>query len=340
MQLKKNAELIENYWHFGCHVDELREEGDYLLYNLDGLDVAIYHDGKEIIAFDNRCPHRGTKFFDTSHGSMKAVCKYHGWSFTGGKLIIPIEEELLADLCNKPTLNRFQTDLCGTFLFFAIRPNISILEQLGEELFSIIESISFDCTKRRDLNQYLYECPWQVSIENALEPEHLPYVHSNTLNKLALTNCRNRFWGLNSGVYFDIGDTASNKGLQRLGRFYDRGNHMHPGYMSIYLFPFSFISSTAGTSYSIQSFFPKSNEETWFTSRLYSVILSDPRHQGADQMLINAAIDMNHRVFQEDHDICKRINRESWLRSLSGPLYKSEEKVLAFRRQLFTTVCQ
>lgn len=337
MQIKSVAEFIENYWHFGCHSDDLRNEGDYLLLKIGSQDVVLYHDGIEVIAFDNRCPHRGTRFFDSPGGNTKAVCKYHGWHFSKGKLVIPLQNELMPNSCTQPELNRFKTEWCGTFLFFSISPINSLINQLGDELFSILESISFDCQQRRDINQYIYECPWQVSIENALEPQHLPYIHPKTLNRLNLINCKNRFWGANSGVYFDIGDSVTQRGLERMGRFYDRGKYMHPGYMSLYLFPFSFISSTAGTSYSIQSFFPRSENETWFISRLYSVILRDTRYVEPDIALINAAIEMNRLVFQEDQEICKRITYDAWIGALNSPLYISEEKILAFRRQLLST---
>ncbi len=333
MHLLGDAELIESHWHFGCHSDELRKEGDYLLYRIGQYDVALYHDGKEVVAFDNQCPHRGARFFDAPIGSARAVCQYHGWSFTEGRLVIPFEGDLMPG-CPKPQLNRYRTEWCGTLLFFSIDPKAGLIEQLGEDLFALLESLSFDFRTRKDLNQYVYECPWQVSVENALEPQHLPYVHTETLNKLELINCRNRFWGANSGVYFEIGDVAIQKSLSRIVRFYDCGNDVHPGYMSLYLFPFCFISSTAGTSYSVQSFFPRAEGGTWFASRLYSVRLSDPRHEAADAALISATMETNRRVFEEDHAICKRISQNAWKRSLDGPLYLIEEKVLTFRKLL------
>jgi phenylpropionate dioxygenase-like ring-hydroxylating dioxygenase large terminal subunit len=334
-QFKNNSELIERYWHFGCLSNELCKEGDYLLYKLEKFDVVLYYDGKEIVAFDNRCPHRGTHFFEAQTGSERAVCKYHGWSFTSGRIVIPMEAELRPD-CPTPQLNRYRTEWCGTFLFFSIDPSVELEQQLGEELYSLIESLSFDCVSRKDLNQYIYECPWQVCIENALEPQHLPYVHKETLNKLDLINCRNHYWGPNSGVYFDIGNASLLRALKRICKYYDLGRDVHPGYMSLFLFPFGFISSTAGTSYSVQTFFPRTGGGTWFTSRLYSVRLSAPSYGAADSELLKAAIEMNRRVFEEDHEICKRISADAWEQSLLNPLYMSEEKILYFRKQILT----
>lgn len=335
MKLIDDSTLINEYWHFGCHSDDLRKEGDYLLQKIGGRDVVLYHDGKGVIAFDNRCPHRGTSFFAAPMGNSPAICSYHGWSYTFGRLVIPLEAELIPN-CTKPQLNQYRTEWCGAFLFFAISPAVELVEQLGDELFELIESLSFDCRERKDLNQYIYECPWQVAVENALEPQHLPFVHAETLNKLDLINCQNRYWGANSGVYFDIGNKALQKKLGRLARYYDLGGMVHSGYMSIYLFPFGFISSTAGTTYSVQSFFPRENGGTWFAARLYAVRLSDPCHKAFDDALISAAKDMNRKVFEEDHAVCRRISYDSWRDSLMGPLYFSEEKIKAFRNHLST----
>jgi phenylpropionate dioxygenase-like ring-hydroxylating dioxygenase large terminal subunit len=334
-RLLSDAELIDSYWHFGCLSGELSSEGDYILHRLGDRDVVLYHDGNEVIAFDNRCPHRGTKFFDAPSGHERAVCRYHGWSFTKGRLVIPLESELASD-CSRPQLNRYRTEWCGTFLFFGIHPRSELVEQLGEQLYAYVESLSFDCRAREDVNQYVYECPWQVAVENALEPQHLPFIHKATLNKLDLQNCRNLYWGVNSGVFFDIGNPSIKKLLSRIEAYYDRGNAFHPGYMSIYLFPFGFISSTGGASYSIQTFFPRTGQTSWFTARLYSVRLSDVKYQEADRALIRSAVEMNRLVFEEDHEICKRISADAWKESLDRCLYQSEEKVSAFRKNLHT----
>jgi len=102
----------------------------------------------------------------------------------------------------------------------------------------------------------------------------------------------------------------------------------------LFLFPFCFISSTAGTSYSVQTFFPRTGGGTWFTSRLYSVRLSSPLYETSDSALLLSAIEMNRRVFEEDHEICKRISADAWEKSLSNSLYLSEEKILHFRNHI------
>lgn len=331
--LLKDQSLIDQYWHFGCLGTELKAEGDYLLFHLLDREVALYHDGLEIIAFDNRCPHRGTRFFEEDQGSRNAVCKYHGWAYSKGRLVIPEEENLSVGGC-RPELHRYQTQQCGSLLFFSLRPKSSLMDQLGDELFLRIESLSFDFNERKDFNHYIYECYWPIAIENALDPQHIRFVHATTLNRLSLINCQNKYWGESSAAYFDIGEGRVQKSMQSLTKKYDLSLDFHPGYMSIFLYPFTFISSTGGITYSIQNFFPRDESTSWFLSRLYSVNLADTKNHQINELVINSAIDMNRKVFEEDHSICRLISRQAWHAHLDKQLYCNEEKIIHFRQQL------
>jgi hypothetical protein len=84
--------------------------------------------------------------------------------------------------------------------------------------------------------------------------------------------------------------------------------------MSLYIFPFTMISSTYGYSYSLQNFFPapRGESRTRFTSRLYA---SNTLNGNATRVLdsfFESTVRMNRQVFDEDHDICKLLPKESW----------------------------
>lgn len=110
-------------------------------------------------------------------------------------------------------------------------------------------------------------------------------------------------------------------------------DYQYEGYMSIYMFPFSMLSSTFGYSYSLQNFLPhsESGHITNFTSRLYTA--NKAKWAGAstlDAFFESTAI-VNRQVFEEDHSICKLMPKDSWS---SEPLrYCSidEEKIAHFR---------
>jgi phenylpropionate dioxygenase-like ring-hydroxylating dioxygenase large terminal subunit len=325
--------IIEEYWHFGCIGNELKIEGDYLLFKILDREVVLYHDGIKVIAFDNRCPHRGTRFFEEVCGSEKAICMYHGWSYSRGVITIPDQDQVIENGCI-PKLNEYQIEHCGDFIFFTISSQTSLVEQLGEELFLILESLSFDLNVRRDFNSYVYKCYWPIAVENALEPQHLPFIHPSTLNKLDLKNPTNKYWGKNSAVYFEIGNERTKKSLKTLEKILELGNDFYSGYMSIFLYPFVFISSTGGTTYSIQNFYPKDDNSSLFISRLYSVHTKKIKDSMINEAIVEAAIKINKKIFEEDHEICQRISHQSWNDSFGNKLYNSEEKILHFRKEI------
>jgi hypothetical protein len=107
----------------------------------------------------------------------------------------------------------------------------------------------------------------------------------------------------------------------------------YPGYMSIFMFPFSMLSSTFGYSYSLQNFFPSAHSErTHFNSRL----LTSRAASGVDaevlESFFSSTAQVNRQVFEEDHAICRRLRSDTWS---SEPLKYSasrEAKLLHFRR--------
>ena len=83
----------------------------------------------------------------------------------------------------------------------------------------------------------------------------------------------------------------------------------------------------------MQHFFPSATTDyAYFTSRLYPVKNSDERFKNMTSGFVQSSADINRKIFDEDHQICKRIPSQSW--STSAPRYTStlEQKLLHFRQ--------
>jgi phenylpropionate dioxygenase-like ring-hydroxylating dioxygenase large terminal subunit len=325
------ASLMNHYWHFGAHVSELCRPGDYLTYNYFDQTLVLYNDGSQVIAFDNICPHRGAQFFTARRGNSIATCKYHGLTIANGA--ISMFDQRFADTCSK-NLNKFSTKQCGEYVFFAIAPQISLEDQFGNAMYELIESISFDCSKLVDTDDYIFKSNALVAVENALEPAHLPFVHADTLDTLHLTSAINEFHGLNSIVKFSIGNDEIRTKLDRLEPLFDVGTHRFKGYMSIHMFPFGFVSSTYGYSYSIQSFFPRSENECYFNTQMYIPNLKKKSGEAGVAFFVDSASGLNRKVFLEDQKICASIKYSSWVRLFNEPLMEDEVKIRHFRNSL------
>ena len=321
--------LFNTTWHLVAHTSDLDKANKYICFETLVGDVVIFNDGCELVAFDNLCPHRGAKIFPTGSGEQKFQCRYHGWSYKNKKLLIP--HGRLLESSDPVTLNSFSIEKCGEFVFFSISPEKSLREQLGgfyDDLARISQKL-----EKMDENQYIYECPAFVAVENALEPIHVPFIHKDSLAKLNLKDMKNTFEKSNSLVEFTVNNSRSLGLIDRTNNFfnlhYDRG-----GYWSFHIFPFAFISSTNSQTFSIQNFFPLSENSTSFSSSLYCSPKEESKSSEVFKQYINSVATLNQRVFKEDHDICKLINYKAWVARAKAPIYKDEIKISFFRKQL------
>ncbi|MES2105937.1 MAG: Rieske 2Fe-2S domain-containing protein [Pseudomonadota bacterium] len=331
--MKKNKQLRDEFWHLLCHRTELPDSGHFLKLNWLDQEVSLFNDGGEIVVFDNLCPHRGTRFFIESYGMGAISCPYHGWSYHTGAMHIPCREQYNETEIKNARLNFLRTEWCGDFLFVSITPAFTLEEQLGTE-FDHLASISFNVSGRSDFDAYMYECDWRVAIENGLEPLHVPYIHSNTLGQLNLSDARNEYSHWNSTVYFSIEDTPTRKKMQLIKKLF-KIDEQYEGYMSIYMFPFTMLSSTFGYSYSLQNFFPSAEKNrTFFFSRLLNGVAKNAAAANALQHFFESTAAMNRQVFKEDHELCKRINPEFYNANRPKYLAADEEKIIHFRKRL------
>ena len=329
MELGKN--LFKKYWHMVCHRNELPNDGDFLRFKTPIGDVVIFNDGGDYVAFDNRCAHRGALIYLSDFGNQPNTCKYHGWSFKSDKLIIPSVQQFKGCDIAKADLNRYKLDWCGDFLFLGISPEMDLYAQL-DEVADYVENISFNISGRLDASAYEYECYWPLAVENALEPYHIGMIHPGTLAKLKLEDGINTFHGSNSVWQAPIGDGRIKRQLERLGNLFNI-DYSYKGYMSIFMFPFTMISSTFGYSYSFQNFFPHQtrNDRTNFMSRFLFSNLRDQHAQKIVQPFFDSSAKVNRIVFDEDHSICKIMPADSWNSEPLQFISEQEIKIAHFR---------
>jgi phenylpropionate dioxygenase-like ring-hydroxylating dioxygenase large terminal subunit len=329
MQLE--TRLLHDYWHLACHRRELPADGDFIRLAAFGGEIVVFNDGGDLVAFDNKCPHRGARLYDASHGTQPATCRYHGWSYRDGHVIIPERQKFSGCDLGTASLRHYRTEWCGDFLFVGVQPREPLAEQL-DETAQVLEEISFNIDRRFDFNAYDYECHWGHALENALEPYHIASVHGETLATLQLEAGQNCYYGRNSIWRAPLGNSRLHKQLSRLRSLFNL-DYQYEGYMSIYVFPFTLISSTFGYSYSLQHFLPAPNDlrTTRFSSRLLTAPAA-PQAAGMLQSFFESTVAMNHRVFDEDHAICKRMAPEDWTAAPLQYWSEEEEKIQHFRR--------
>jgi phenylpropionate dioxygenase-like ring-hydroxylating dioxygenase large terminal subunit len=324
--------LFKYYWHLVCHRRELLNDGDFIKFDTIVGDIVLFNDMGNIVAFDNKCPHRGANIYRDDLGNQPASCKYHGWTYRSGRVIVPDMHRFVGCAIETADLNKYRIDWCGDFIFIGVEPRFGLREQLGG-VFEQLENISFNIDSCVDLSRYDYECYWAHAVENALEPYHISMVHPETLATLQLEEGENIFDGPNSIWYAPVGNMQVKNKLMKLKNLFNI-DYQYEGYISIYIFPFTMISSTYGYSYSLQNFFPAKDGKgtTKFTSRL---LTSNVKNERASRMLssfFESTVEVNKKVFDEDHEICRSLPRDSWSAEPLKFFSELESKIIHFRQ--------
>jgi phenylpropionate dioxygenase-like ring-hydroxylating dioxygenase large terminal subunit len=325
--------LWRKHWHLICHRSEVADPWDFVRLEVAGTEVVVFNDGASVVAFDNRCPHRGTRIYQGTCGNHRFVCPYHGWSFAKGRVFVAGREKFQHLDLSALDLNRLNIEWLDDFLFVSWEPATSLENQLGGVL-PAVRQVSRNIARRFDVNAYVYECDWRIALENALEPYHIGMIHPETLGRLRLDAGRNDYFGRNSIWSAEVSDKSLEKRLRTLSKRFNIEGAFE-GYSSIHIFPYTMISSTFGLSYSVQHFLPSAcPERTDFLSRLFVSRLAKSGNPAILSSFFESTVALNRATFEEDHQICKLVPLDSW--SDQPPLYWSEveEKVVHFRKSM------
>ena len=157
-------------------------------------------------------------------------------------------------------------------------------------------------------------------------------MHPDSFGKHAFTAGYDEFFGRNSVFRSEYSDPRTAHQLRGLRRLFDI-SYQHEGYQSIYLFPFSMIGSTYGYSYALQNFFPSAREGLCkFTSRMLTSKLKAGGKPEVLASFFTSSDEMNRKVFEEDHAICKRVVQKSLEPTFNAIFAESEVKIARFRK--------
>lgn len=179
--------VILGTWQLACHVNDVREPGDYFVLELmrDSILVLKGQDGV-VRAFANVCRHRGAKLLDGNGNCSKAlVCPYHGWAYElDGKLRgVPNEKTFPGLDKAKLGLKEVELEVFFGFVFVRVarrgdhRGPETVAEIWGDQAEHLkpyrleeMERIEFG-------DDMVWDANWKVGVDNNLENYHIPLGH-------------------------------------------------------------------------------------------------------------------------------------------------------------------
>jgi phenylpropionate dioxygenase-like ring-hydroxylating dioxygenase large terminal subunit len=177
-QLEKHRVLMRE-WLFAGHVSQLREPGDYFVYEVAGESIILSRDELDNVnAMVNVCRHRGSRVCVDSAGNEKRfVCPYHGWVYElDGALrsarMMPAEFDLTAH-----GLHRLRVELFQGLIFVSFADVPVEFAPLRNELEACFKPFGFERAKVAAAKSYRVAANWKLVMENYVECYHCVTAH-------------------------------------------------------------------------------------------------------------------------------------------------------------------
>jgi phenylpropionate dioxygenase-like ring-hydroxylating dioxygenase large terminal subunit len=323
---------INDLWIYFGSTHEF-STNNYRVKTLFGRSVVVYSDSKEYFSFENYCPHRGAKFFTDEAGFSKIVCPFHGWSFkaNGDLNAIPFENKMYCyEEKNNLNLKKFKIVLLGVFIFINFNENADAIEnQFTTEMIDDLKLISNNIDDSYSLAKIDAKCSWKQMIEITHDELHVPFVHSNTLNRKFKYKPKDYSGG-------DVGDSHAStincvKDLsQKFTDPWDVPAHEWHRlveatfggkvYLNWYFFPnLHMASADGGITFSYENLMPISASETlieyFFATAKFKTKYLNKRS------IHNEAIRIGIGVYMEDVKMMENISENQNLRKKYGLNY-------------------
>ena len=171
-------------WQWACHVDHLREPGDYFVYDVGRHSALIVRTSDGTIkAYFNACMHRGTQLRSpgTCGFAKELTCPFHGWTYSlAGELID------LPDRWDFPHVGSDSHHLAempvGVFAGFVWVNFDEEAQPLEEYLGVLPDHFAMFDLEDRYIETHVRKrlpCNWKAAVEAFLEAYHVRETHAS-----------------------------------------------------------------------------------------------------------------------------------------------------------------
>jgi phenylpropionate dioxygenase-like ring-hydroxylating dioxygenase large terminal subunit len=180
--------LWKKSWLYACHLDEIPEQGSYLLWRKTRSPIILVRgEGKEVRAFYNTCRHRGGPLIKEEKGKLDGgfVCRYHGWCYNlHGQLTAIREKRDFVDFdVSAHSLTSVKCEGIGNWVFINedtlaepllghIQPIPDHLQQFQPDNIRLVHSKSYEVN-----------CNVKILLDAFFEVYHLSSIHQHTVDR-------------------------------------------------------------------------------------------------------------------------------------------------------------
>lgn len=174
-------------WLYACHLDEIPQQGSFLLWKKTGKPILIVRDkGNVVRAFYNTCRHRGAPLVKTESGCVNGfVCGYHGWTYSlDGKLLnLRDKRDFVGFDPAERSLIELRCELFYNWVFVNEDPDAEPLERHFAPFVEYFKQFQPHEWRFVTKSAYDVQCNVKVLVDAFLETYHLKSIHQNTVDR-------------------------------------------------------------------------------------------------------------------------------------------------------------
>ncbi len=193
--------LWSRVWQLACLEDEIREVGDYHVYEVADMSFLIVRTEDGIKAYRNACLHRGRLLRDTDgKGARNIRCAFHGWAWNldGSMKEIPCEWDFPSVRKEDHALPEALVGTWQGFVFLNPDRDAGPLADFLGDLGAHFERCSFDKRYKAAHVSKIMRVNWKACQEAFMESYHVVATHPTLMEDLGDANTRYDTWETHS----------------------------------------------------------------------------------------------------------------------------------------------
>ncbi|KAB1191244.1 MULTISPECIES: aromatic ring-hydroxylating dioxygenase subunit alpha [Haloferax] len=174
-------------WQYVGSSNQLESPGDYLTADVAGRSVVVIRDDDgELQAYDNVCPHRGSKLLEGCGNATRIQCPYHSWTFekdgalcsTPAQFANAVRNPALEDEdvdgfdAEENSLHAVHAEALGPFVFVSLAADPDPLAEMVTGVSDGLESYDVGGLTLAHTREKELDCNWKVMVSNYLECDH------------------------------------------------------------------------------------------------------------------------------------------------------------------------
>ncbi len=173
-------------WLYAGHVSQIKNVGEYFLYEIDTESVIIIREDKDTVnALMNVCRHRGSRVCLQASGTQKLlVCPYHGWTYERSGALRGANHTYPDFDKSGYALKTVNLKIFHGMIFINFDKDPISFDAIEKDLDECLIPYRLDKTKIAHKQSYPIKSNWKLAVENYCEcyhcvPSHPEYAEAH-----------------------------------------------------------------------------------------------------------------------------------------------------------------